>query len=252
MELKLPYINIFLYLIANLMSGHSKWATTKRRKESVDAKRSANFTKLANIISVAARGGADPEKNFKLRMAIDKAKEFRLPKENIDRAIAKGAGLGGGAALEEIIYEGFAADGIALVIEAVTDNKNRAVSEIKHILNKYGGNLGGPGATMWMFNQKGVITLDKETITDEEELNLIDAGADDIKTDGGVTVYSSVENFETLKKKIEAMNLPILEAGLEYVAKELVKPNNEETLIKLLDDLEACDDISNYYSNANI
>jgi len=234
------------------MSGHSKWATTKRRKEGVDAKKSANFTKLANIISVAARGGADPEKNFKLRMAVDKAKEFRLPKENIDRAIAKGAGLSGGAALEEIIYEGFGSDGIAIIIETITDNKNRAVSEIKHILNKYGGNLGGPGATMWMFNHKGVITLDKETITDDEELNLIDGGADDIKTDGGVTVYSSVENFENLKKKIEAMNLPILEAGLEYVAKELVKPNNEETLIKLLDDLEACDDVSNYYSNANI
>jgi len=234
------------------MSGHSKWATTKRRKESVDAKRSASFTKLANIISVAARGGADPEKNFKLRMAVDKAKEFRLPKENIDRAIAKGAGLAGGAALEEIIYEGFGHEGIALVIEAVTDNKNRAVSEIKHILNKYGGNLGGPGATMWMFDHKGVITLDKETISDDEELNLIDAGADDIKTDGGVTVYSSVENFENLKKKIEAINLPILEADLEYAPKELVKPANEETLMKLLDDLEACDDVSNYYSNADI
>jgi len=234
------------------MSGHSKWATTKRHKEVVDAKRSANFTKLANIISVAARSGADPEKNFTLRMAIDKAKSFSLPKENIDRAIAKGAGLSGGAALEEIIYEGFGPEGIALVIEAVTDNKNRAVSEIKHIFNKYNGNLGGPGATMWMFEHKGVITLDKETITDDEELALIDASADDIQTEGGITVYSSVENFENLKKKIEAMNLPILESGLEYVAKETVKPSNEETLIKLLDDLEACDDVSNYYSNANI
>ena len=234
------------------MSGHSKWATTKRRKEAVDAKRSANFTKLANIIAVAARGGADPEKNFSLRMAVDKAKSFSLPKENIDRAIAKGAGLSGGTALEEIIYEGFGPEGIALVIEAVTDNKNRAVSEIKHILNKYNGNLGGPGSTMWMFERKGVITLDKESLADNEELSLIDAGADDIQTDGGITVYTAIENFENLKKKIEEINLPILESGLEYLAKETVKPINEETLIKLLDDLEACDDVSNYYSNAEI
>lgn len=234
------------------MSGHSKWATTKRHKEIVDAKRSANFTKVANVISVAARSGADPETNFKLRMAIDKAKEYRLPKENIDRAIAKGAGTGGGAALEEIIYEGFGPEGIALVMEIVTDNKNRAASEVKHALVKYGGNLGGPGSTLWMFNYKGVITLNKETLSDDEELILIDTGAEDINTVGGITIITNVENFENLKKKIENLGLPILEANLEYIGKDLIKPNNEESLIKLFDELEACDDVSNFYSNANL
>lgn len=234
------------------MSGHSKWATTKRKKESVDAKRSANFTKLANIITVAARTGGDPETNFKLRIAIDKAKEFSLPKENIERAIKRGTGELAGSQIEEITYECFAPDGVALVIEAVTDNKNRAASEIKHILNKYGGNLGGPGSTTWMFARKGVITLDKQNLTNNEELELIDAGADDITTDEDVTIYTAPTQFENLKKKIEAIKLPILEANLEYVAKDLVKPKNEETLIKLFDELEACDDVSNFYSNADL
>ncbi|MFA6304638.1 MAG: YebC/PmpR family DNA-binding transcriptional regulator [Patescibacteria group bacterium] len=234
------------------MSGHSKWATTKHRKEGVDAKKSANFTKLANIISVAARGGGDPESNFKLRMAIEKAKEFRLPKENIDRAIKKGTGELGGEQIEEMIYEAYGPGGIALVMEIVTDNKNRSVSEVKHILNKYNGNLGGPGATAWMFNHKGVITLDKEKLSDEEELALIDAGADDLKTDEGVIIYTSPDQFENIKKKVLSLNLPILESGLEYVAKDLVKAPNEETVIKFFEELEGCDDVSNFYSNADI
>ncbi len=234
------------------MSGHSKWATTKHRKEGVDAKKSANFTKLANIISVAARSGSDPESNFKLRMAIDKAKEFRLPKENIERAVKKGSGELGGEQIEEIIYEAYGPAGLALVMEIVTDNKNRAASEVKHILNKYGGNLAGPGATRWMFEHKGVITLNKENLTDDEELALIDAGVLDIKTNGGVTVYTSPDQFENIKKKIADLNIPILESGLEYVAKDLVKAQNEETVLKFFDDLEACDDVSNFYSNADL
>ena len=233
------------------MSGHSKWATTKRKKESVDAKRSANFTKLANIISVAARGGADPDTNFKLRMAIDKAKAFSLPKENIERAIKKGTGELSGSQIEEIAYEGFGPEGVALVIEVVTDNKNRASSEIKHLMTKYGGSLGGPGATMWMFKQKGVITLDQKSLPDEELLQLIDAGAEDVKTDEGATVYTAVENFEAVKKKIESLGLPILESGLEYVAKDLIKPAKDEALLKLFESLDECDDVSNFYSNAD-
>ncbi|MDP2586263.1 MAG: YebC/PmpR family DNA-binding transcriptional regulator [Candidatus Komeilibacteria bacterium] len=241
------------------MSGHSKWATTKRRKEGVDAKKSANFTKLANVIAVAARSGGDPETNFKLRMAIDKAKEFRLPKENIDRAVKKGTGELGGEQMEEIIYEAYGPAGLALVMEIVTDNKNRAASEVKHVLNKYGGNLAGPGATMWMFDHRGVITLDKEKLTDDEELALIDAGALDIKTDsqaelgdGGVTVYTAPDQFENIKKKIAELNIPILESNIEYVAKDSVKVSNEETILKFFDDLEALDDVSNFYSNADL
>lgn len=234
------------------MSGHSKWATTKRRKEAVDAKKSANFTKLANIIAVAARGGADPETNFKLRMAIDKAKECSLPKENIERAVKKGSGELGGAQIEEMIYEGFGPEGIALVIEVITDNKNRASSEVKHLLAKYGGNLAGPGSTMWLFKQKGVIILDKENLTDDQQLELIDAGAEDIATNAYVTIYTAVESFESIKNKVEALRLPIAESGIRYVAKDSVKPENSESLIKFFEALEACDDVSDFYSNADL
>ena len=234
------------------MSGHSKWATTKRRKEVVDAKKSANYTKLANIISVAARKGGDPETNFSLRMAIDKAKQYSLPKENIERAIKKGTGELAGTQIEEIIYEGFGLEGIALIIEVVTDNKNRAASEIKHISNKYGGSLAGPGATTWMFERKGVITLDKKELPDEEQLALIDAGASDIKTTDGVTVYTAMNAFEKVKTKAEELKLPILEAGLEYVAKDLIKPKNEESMMKIFEELDGCDDVSNFYSNADL
>ena len=234
------------------MSGHSKWATTKRRKESVDAKKSTNFTKLANIISVAARAGGDPETNFKLGIAIEKAKAGRLPKENIDRAIKRGTGELSGQQIEELIYEGFGPEGIVFVIEAITDNRNRTVGDVKHIMSKYGGSLGGPGSVMWMFEHKGIISLDKNKISDDEQLALIDAGADDIESDNGVTIYTSIENFKKIKEKVESMNLPILEAGLEYVAKEKIKPKNEETVTKLYDDLDACDDVSNFYSNADL
>jgi YebC/PmpR family DNA-binding regulatory protein len=234
------------------MSGHSKWATTRRHKEIVDAKRSSSFTKLANIITIAAREGGDPEMNFKLRMAIDKAKSLSLPKENIERAIKKGTGELGDNQIEEMVYEGFGPEGIALVMEVVTDNKNRASSEIKHLLSKYGGNLGGPGSTMWMFNQKGVITLDKKEIDDNLQLQLIDTGADDIKTENGVTIYASVENFEKIKQKVEELNLPILDAGLEYVAKDLIKPAKEESVLKIFEALDECDDVANFYSNADL
>ena len=234
------------------MSGHSKWSKIKRKKGATDAKRSANFTKLANVITVAARSGNEPDTNFKLRMAIDKARSFSLPKDNIERAIKRGTGELKGSQIEEITYEGFGPEGIALVIEVVTDNKNRAVSTVKHILSKYGGKLGGPGSTAWLFNQKGVITLDVKELTDEQQLKLIDAGAEDIETDDGITIYTAVEQFETVKKKIEEIKLPILESGLEYVAKDLVKPEKEQSLMKLFEDLDGCDDVSNFYSNADL
>jgi len=234
------------------MSGHSKWATTKRKKESVDAKRSANFTKLANIISIAARAGGDPETNFKLRMAIDKAKEYSLPKDNIERAIKRGTGELVGTQIEEITYEGFGPEGIAFIIEVITDNKNRAAAEVKHLLAKYGGSLAGPGSVMWQFERKGVIILDKPKLSDEEELALIDAGVEDIETDDSVILYTNVENFNKVKETVEKLGIKTLEASLEYVAKEKVKPKNEETVTKLYDDLEACDDVSNFYSNADL
>jgi len=158
----------------------------------------------------------------------------------------------GGNQIEEMVYEGFGPEGIALIIEVVTDNKNRASADVKHIVSKYGGNLGGPGATMWMFNQKGVIALDKKELADDEQLELIDTGAEDIETDDGVTVYTSIEKFETIKRKIDKMGLPILESNLEYVAKDLVKPEKDSSLLKLFEALDECDDVSNFYSNADL
>jgi YebC/PmpR family DNA-binding regulatory protein len=234
------------------MSGHSKWATTKRRKEAVDAKKSSNFTKLAKDITVAAREGGDPISNFKLRMAIDKAKTFSLPKENIERAIKKGTGELGGEQLEQLVYEGYGSDKIAMIIEVVTDNKNRTVQEVKHLLGKFGGSLAGPGSVMWQFDYLGVISLDKSEISDEEQLALIDAGASDIKIKDGVTIYTKIDQLENVKKKVEELAFPVIDAGLEYVAKTLVKPHNEESLMKLFDSLDECDDVSSFYSNADI
>lgn len=234
------------------MSGHSKWATTKRRKAAVDAKKSANFTRLANSIAIAAKESGDPESNFKLRMAIEKAKAGSLPRENIDRAIKRGTGELGGQQIEDMIYEGYGPEGIALIIEVMTDNKNRASQNIKHILSKYGGNLGSPNSVMWQFSQKGVITLEQNQLADEMQLELIDSCAEDIRTDEGVTIYTPVDQFENVKKKIENLNLATLDAGLEYVAKDMIKPKKDETLLKLFEDLDNCDDVNNFYSNADL
>jgi len=234
------------------MSGHSKWATTKRKKAAVDAKKSANFTKLANMIAVAAREGGDPETNFKLRMAIEKARLGSLPRENIERAIKRGAGELGGNQIEQLLYEGYGPEGVALIIEIITDNKNRASQNIKHLLTKYGGNLGSPNSVMWQFTQKGVVTIDKNSLSDEEQLELIDAGAEDIKSNEDTAIYTPVDRLENVKTKAENLNLQVAESGLEYIAKDPVKINKEEALLKLFEELDECDDVNNFYSNADL
>ncbi len=234
------------------MSGHSKWATTKRHKAIIDAKKSSIFTKLANLISLAARVGGDPEANFQLKMAIDRARSVSMPKDNIDRAIKRGTGELEGQQIEEFLYEGYGPEGIAIILEIVTDNKNRASQEVKHLLSKYGGKLAGPGSVLWQFDHRGVITLDLEKLNDEVQLSLIDAGAEDIKTEGGITLITAVDNLNNLKNKVEELNLPILDQGLEYVAKEIIKPEKDGSLLKLFEELDECDDISNFYTNANL
>ena len=234
------------------MSGHSKWATTKRHKAIIDAKKSSIFTKLANLISLAARVGGDPEANFQLKMAIDRARSVSMPKDNIDRAIKRGTGELEGQQIEEFLYDGYGPEGIAIILEIVTDNKNRASQEVKHLLSKYGGKLAGPGSVLWQFDHRGVITLDLEKLNDEVQLSLIDAGAEDIKTEGGITLITAVDNLNNLKNKVEELNLPILDQGLEYVAKEIIKPEKDGSLLKLFEELDECDDISNFYTNANL
>ena len=235
------------------MSGHSKWATTKRAKAVTDAKRSNLFTKLANTISVAAREGADAEMNFKLRIAVDRARSLSMPKDNIQRAIARGAGLDGENQLENITYEAYGPEGVGLIIETVTDNRNRTVSNLKHVLSKHGGTLGGAGSVIWQFELKGVITLAKCSLSEEQQLNLIDAGAEDfIFADDATQIISESHGLQKLKKLLVDLNLTIKDTGLEYRAKELIAPSNPQAITELLEILDDQEDVHNIFTNADV
>jgi YebC/PmpR family DNA-binding regulatory protein len=240
------------------MSGHSKWATTHRQKEVADAKRGAIFTKLANAITIAAKqGGGDLETNFKLRMAIDKARDSNMPKDNIERAVKKGTGELGGEQIEEIAYEAFGPAGTAFIIETVTSNRNRTVSNLKHIFNKYGGNLGGANSVAWMFERSGVIRIINEELKDknidELELKLIDLNAKDVKKETeGLVVYTDPLDLQKIKNEIEKNNINIASADIEYVPKDKIEIKDnviKENLEKILDELESDEDANNYYFN---
>ncbi len=231
------------------MSGHSKWATTKHKKALIDSKRSSLFTKLTKNIQIAARDGADTEMNFKLRMAVDKARSYSVPKENIERAITRGSGTGEGTALEEMIYEGYGPNGVAIIIEVVTDNKNRAASDIRHILSKHGGALGASNSVLWQFDRVGVIYLKNTGVTDEQELAIIDAGANDIEvSDDSVRVITNMVDLQKVQEAIKNI-VEIDNAELEYIAKNKVKLEDTESLDKLFDALDENEDAGNYYSN---
>jgi len=233
------------------MSGHSKWATTKRQKGAADAKRGALFTKLANAITVAARhGGGDQEANFKLRLTIDLAKSANMPKENIERAIKRGTGELAGGTIESVVYEGYGPAGIAMMIECLTDNRNRTSSAIKHLFNKYGGSMGGPNSVGWMFQQLGVIGVD--ALSDEFELELIDAGVTDIKRSSDrVTIYAAANTLQKIKELLDSKKIPIRHAEIEWVAHELKELADEEksTVEKFFDELDEDQDVNNFYSN---
>lgn len=237
------------------MSGHSKWSKIQNYKGAADAKRASLFTKLVRNIILAAREGADPDMNFKLRLAIDKAREANMPKDNIDRAIAKGAGIDGGADIEEVIYEGYGPGGVAVLIEAATDNRNRTNSELKHIFSEVGGSLGAAGSVKWMFEHKGVLRLKADQIQgdkDEFIMSLLDLGATDVKEeDGGLTIFTTFENFPKCKKTLEAKGLTFEYAQAEWVAKDIIRVTEEvkEKLAKLVELLDNHDDVSNYYMN---
>ncbi|HNX10532.1 MAG TPA: YebC/PmpR family DNA-binding transcriptional regulator [bacterium] len=237
------------------MSGHSKWATTHRQKAVVDAKRGAVFTKMANIITIAARGGGDPDANPSLRAAVDRARSVSMPKDNIERAIKKGTGELGGEQVSELYYEGVGQGGLQLVIKCITDNKNRSASTVRHTLSKYGAALGN---VLWNFEQKGVIMIDRSEIdaqkinTEELELELIDSGLDDMKVEEeGLTLYCRVESLQELKNNLEQRGLKIESANIEYVAKEKINLDEASlnTIDKLLEELDDNEDVSDYYSN---
>lgn len=242
------------------MSGHSKWATTHRKKELIDAKRSAIFTKFSNNITLAARqGGADIDLNFKLRLAVEKAREVNMPKDNIERAIKRGTGELAGAVIEEITYEGFGPVKSAFIVEVVTDNKNRIVAELKQIFSKHGGSLCAGGAISWQFEKRGVISIGVEDYLknkDEIELELIDAGAEDIKEhEHCVEVLTKVEDLQKVKESAEKFGLKIKSAALEWVPRDEVKIDNEEDRNKIehfMDALDENSDVQDFYTNVNI
>jgi len=240
------------------MSGHSKWSTIKRAKGAKDAKRAAVFTKIAKLINIAARDkGGDLDTNFSLRLAVDKAKVANMPKDNIEKAIKRGTGELEGGKIEELIYEGIGPANSQFVLRVLTDNKNRSAANIRHLFSKVGGAL---GSVMWNFEIKGVIMVLKENlpggqISDDLELELIDAGAEDIKEEEeGVTIISAVGDLSKIKIFLEEKNINTESSDIEYVAKDEAKVSDEDfpKIEKFIESLEEDEDVSDYYTNLNI
>lgn len=235
------------------MSGHSKWATIKRAKGATDAKRGQQFTKLARGIAIAAReGGGDPVTNFKLRLAIDKARSFNMPKDNIDRAIAHGTGEDkAGVVIEESLYEGFGPGKVGILVAAATDNKNRTAGDIKQIFSKNGGAIAGPGSVKWQFDHRGVIRVLGD-ISEDVQLTLIDAGAEDFKKEDDHTViYTAVPQLKSVTDVVRAQKFEPESSALEWVPKETVQIDDEThaQLDRLFEQLDEHDDVQDFYSN---
>ena len=241
------------------MSGHSKWSTIKHKKGAADAKRGKLFTKLSKAIIVAAKeGGPDPAANLSLQNAVEKAKSYSMPKDTIERAIARGAGTDAdAAAYETIVYEGYGPDGVAVLVEALTDNRNRTASDVRHTFAKHGGNLGTTGAVAWLFERRGVVLVDAESV-DEDELTLAAAegGADDVELDGTVfQVSSAPESLSAVRDAIEAAGIEVQSAELTMIPKTTVEVAEEaaaKKLIRLIEELEDNDDVQDVSSNFDI
>lgn len=244
------------------MSGHSKWHNIQAKKGKQDSLRSGAFTKVGRMITVAAReGGGDPDSNFSLRLAVEKAKEINMPKDNVERAIKRGTGdLKDAAIIEEVVYEGFGPGGSAILVEAFTDNKNRSVSDIKNIFSKTGGNLAGQGSVRWQFARQGVIRVVSEEmkkIADKRadfELAVIEAGAEDLsESEFGLEIICPQEKLAMVLNAVKKYNLSIEESGLEWLAKENISLSAEENqkLSNLIEALEEHDDVREVYTNVN-
>ena len=241
------------------MSGHSKWSSIKHKKGAADAKRGQLFSKLSRAIMVAAKeGGADPAGNLALQNAIEKARSYSMPKENIERAIAKGAGADAeGANFETVVYEGYGPDGVAVLVEAVTDNRNRTASEVRHVFSRHGGNLGTTGAVAWQFERRGVVLVAADGV-DEDELVLVaaEAGADDVELDGSSYVISSPpEATSAVRQALEDGGFPVESSELAMIPKTTVAIDDEATarrVMKLVEGLEETEDVQDVYSNFDI
>ncbi|NNG01940.1 MAG: YebC/PmpR family DNA-binding transcriptional regulator [Desulfobacteraceae bacterium] len=239
------------------MSGHSKWSTIKHKKAATDAKRGKIFTKLIKEITVAARmGGGDLDANPRLRTAIAAARAENMPNNNIERAVKKGTGELEGVSYEESSYEGYGPGGAAILVESLTDNKNRAVAEIRHIFNKYGGNMGENGCVAWMFDKKGYINIEKSAV-DEDVLmeTALEAGAEDIRDEeNNFEVITSPEDFDAVKAAIEEAKVPVVEAEVTMLPQNTtnLEGKEAESMIKLMEAMEDCDDVQKVYTNADI
>jgi len=241
------------------LSGHSKWSSIKHKKGAADAKRGKLFSKLTRAIIVAAKeGGGDPANNLALQNAIEKARSYSMPKDNIDRAIAKGTGEGSDrAAYETVVYEGYGPEGVAVIVEALTDNRNRTASEVRHAFTKHGGSLGTTGAVAWQFERRGVVVVPAAGV-DEEELFLAvaDAGAEDVEADGDVfQVTSAPESLAAVREAIEGAGFTVDSAELSMVPKTTVAVEDEsaaKSVMRLIDTLEDNDDVQEVYANFDI
>lgn len=242
------------------MSGHSKWHTIRRAKGVTDQRRGQLFTKLARDVALAARAGGsgDPDMNFRLRLAVDKAKANNMPNDSINRAIERGMGKGNEIALEEIFYEGYAPGGVALIIEAATDNRNRTSSDVRSAINKSGGNPGEPGSVSWMFEQKGLITVSltgTKLDLDEVQLVSIDAGADDVEVDGDdLEIYCEWTELHLVRQALIEQGVPVVDAEKTMRPKTTVQPDEKDALatLRLIEKLEELDDVQKVYSNLEI
>lgn len=238
------------------MSGHSKWSTIKRQKGAKDAARGAVFTKLGNMIALAAKSGGDPTTNFSLRLAIDKAKAANMPNANVERSIKRGSGELGGSAIEEVTYEGYGPGGIALIIECATDNRNRTLPEVRTALIKHGGTVAEAGAVAFQFKRRGVISVAKSGSDDEDQLAIIDAGAEDIDDEGDVwSVQTEPKSLNAVKQALETAGLKVVEAGLAYIPSSTITISDQPTvdkILRLMDTLDELDDVVEVYSNFDI
>lgn len=238
------------------MSGHSKWAQIKRQKGVADARRGQLFTKLGREIAVAARAGAEPETNARLRLAIQRARDANMPMDTIDRAIKRAAGSGDAANFDEITYEGYGPNGVAILVEALTDNRNRAAAEIRSVFSRNGGNLGESGSVRWLFEPKGILTIEADGHDgDEIALTAIDAGAEDVQVDDDtLEVYTAPSHLEELRQTLEGQGISVSSSESSMVPKTSVQldAHGAEQAMRLIERLEELDDVQNVYSNSEV
>lgn len=239
------------------MSGHSKWSTIKRKKGAADAKRGQLFTKIGRELAIAAReGGPDPEANFKLRLVIDKAKANNMPKENIERAIRRGAGLEKGEALEQITYEGYGPGGVALLVQVVTDNRNRSVAEVRRFFTRHGGSMGEVGCVSWLFSPRGLLTISAEGKDPDAVFeSAVEAGAEDVRIEGDtIEIETAPEDLESVRANLQNAGFVVENAHIAMVPSTYAQVDEKSALqvLKLIEDLEDLDDVQTVYSNLDI